>query len=337
MEIMIKPLTPELINDYFDFFDYRVFPDDSPFYPCYCNAYNMSLLQIKEQLFARLQEYGGGADVWKRVLRESAWNMVNSGKIKGYLAYHDGISIGWCNANDRLNYYRVGEFNMDDIPEDERKMGIAVTITANCSLNGSRSKQIKISVPSDREVNILFLRYQVMQELVKAFFYLRSTLYVSMPEKANCVNIHCNSSYSLLLPYIIHLNVHIFKPTRILFYSPIRYIIIVTKTKGGGFMEVGKKLHKLREDKKMSMYRLTQLTGVPGHHIKGIEEGTRQPTIETLNRLAVALGSSLAEMFNDDTKCTYLTEKKRHLIENFRRLSDEKAEALLNMSDVLNK
>ena len=43
----------------------------------------------------------------------------NSGKIKGYLAYHNGISIGWCNANDRLNYYRVGEFNMDDIPEDK--------------------------------------------------------------------------------------------------------------------------------------------------------------------------------------------------------------------------
>ena len=132
MEIMIKPLTSELINDYFDFFDHRAFPDDSPFYPCYCNAYNMSLLQIKEQLFARWQEYGEGADVWKRVIRESAWNMVNSGKIKGYLAYHDGISIGWCNANDRLNYYRVGEFNMDDIPEecfeispDYRGMGIA--------------------------------------------------------------------------------------------------------------------------------------------------------------------------------------------------------------------
>jgi GNAT superfamily N-acetyltransferase len=119
MDIMLKPLTPELINDYFDFFDHRAFPDDSPFYPCYCSAYNMSLLQIKEQLFARLQEYGGGTDVWKRVLRESAWNMVNSGKIKGYLAYNDGISIGWCNANDRLNYYRVGEFNMDDIPEDK--------------------------------------------------------------------------------------------------------------------------------------------------------------------------------------------------------------------------
>lgn len=102
-------------------------------------------------------------------------------------------------------------------------------------------------------------------------------------------------------------------------------------------MEVGKKLRKLRKNKKMSMYRLTQITGVSGHHIKGIEEGTRQPTIETLNKPAAALGSSLAELFNNDTGCTYLSEKERHLVENFRRLSDEKADALLNISDVLNK
>lgn len=102
-------------------------------------------------------------------------------------------------------------------------------------------------------------------------------------------------------------------------------------------MEVGKRLKKLREDKKMSMYRLTQITGVSGHHIKGIENGTRQPTIETLNRLVLALGSSLAEIFNDDTECTYLNEKERRLIENFRMLSEEKADVLLSLSDVLKK
>ena len=100
-------------------------------------------------------------------------------------------------------------------------------------------------------------------------------------------------------------------------------------------MEVGNKLKKLREDKKMSMYRLTQITGISGHHIKGIENGTRQPTIETLNRLVSALGSSLAEVFNDDTRCTYLNEKERRLIENFRVMSDEKGDALLSLSDVL--
>ena len=100
-------------------------------------------------------------------------------------------------------------------------------------------------------------------------------------------------------------------------------------------MEIGKKLHKLREDKNMSIYRLTQITGISGHHIKGIEEGSRQPTIETLQRLTVALGSSLAEIFSEDTQCSYLTEREKRLIDNFRRLSDEKSDALLIMSDVL--
>jgi transcriptional regulator with XRE-family HTH domain len=102
-------------------------------------------------------------------------------------------------------------------------------------------------------------------------------------------------------------------------------------------MEAGKKIRKLREGKNMSTYRLTQITGVSGHHIKAIEEGTRQPTIETLQRLAKALGSSLADLFNDDTECTYLSEREKKLVENFRTLSDEKADALLTMSEVLNK
>lgn len=100
-------------------------------------------------------------------------------------------------------------------------------------------------------------------------------------------------------------------------------------------MEIGKKLQKLRENKHMSMYRLTQMTGVSGHHIKGIEEGVRQPTIDTLQRLTEALGSSLPELFNDDTQCSYLSERERRLIENFRILSKEKADALLTISDVL--
>ena len=123
MNITIKALTPELINDYFDFFDNRAFSDDSPFYPCYCNAFNMSLEQIKTQLFARSEVYGKGAESWKRVLRESTWEMVKNGIIQGYLAYDGELAVGWCNANDRMNYYRVGEFDMDNIPEDEPPFG----------------------------------------------------------------------------------------------------------------------------------------------------------------------------------------------------------------------
>ncbi|WP_367112669.1 hypothetical protein [uncultured Ruminococcus sp.] len=94
--------------------------------------------------------------------------------------------------------------------QDKCEVGIAVSMTSDSSFYGSRSKQVKISVPSDQEVNILFLRYQVMQELVKAVFYLRSTLYVSMPEKADSVDVH-NSIPPDNTIYIVTLNMYIVK------------------------------------------------------------------------------------------------------------------------------
>ena len=117
MEIEVKALTPDLEEDYFDFFDHRAFSDGSPYYPCYCNAFNMSLAGVcgmREQ--AKI--YGGGTEGWKKALRESAVQMVRERKIRGYLAFDNGIAVGWCNADDRMNYYRVGEFDLDHVPED---------------------------------------------------------------------------------------------------------------------------------------------------------------------------------------------------------------------------
>ena len=117
MELMIRELTPELVGDYLDFFDCRAFPDGSPYYPCYCNAFNLSTDGIRAMI-APAQARGGGTEAIKDALRESARQMVRDGRIRGYLAYDGSLSVGWCNANDRMSYFRVGEFNTDDIPED---------------------------------------------------------------------------------------------------------------------------------------------------------------------------------------------------------------------------
>ena len=119
MNLEIKALTPELEEEYFDFFDNRAFSDGSPYYPCYCNAFNMSKEQIASELFGRSKIYGGGANGWKRALRESAIQMLRTDAIQGYLAFENGLSVGWCNANDRMNYFRVGEFDLDNVPSDE--------------------------------------------------------------------------------------------------------------------------------------------------------------------------------------------------------------------------
>ena len=117
--ITVRRLTPALLDDYLDFFDHRAFADGSPFYPCYCGAFNMSRDRIREELFLRAEKNGGGAEAWRTALRDSAAAMVRAGEIHGYLAYDGSVSVGWCNANDRLDYCRVGEFDLADVPEDE--------------------------------------------------------------------------------------------------------------------------------------------------------------------------------------------------------------------------
>ena len=89
-EITIKALSPDLEKDYFDFFDNRAFSDGSPYYPCYCNAFNMSAGEI-EAMRDQAKQYGGGIEGWKRSLRETAVRMVRQGLIRGYLAFDDDL------------------------------------------------------------------------------------------------------------------------------------------------------------------------------------------------------------------------------------------------------
>ena len=112
MNLEIKVLTPELEKEYFDFFDNRAFSDGSPNYPCYCNHFNMSMKQIELEIWKKSESYGGGEPGWKKALRESAVRMLSVGAIKGYLAFENGVAVGWCNANDRMNYFLVGEDNV---------------------------------------------------------------------------------------------------------------------------------------------------------------------------------------------------------------------------------
>ncbi len=117
MAFVIKALTPDLTEAYLDFFDRRAFSDGSPYYPCYCNAFNLGMTEISE-LRKQAQLQGGGTEGWKQALRESAAAMVRSGRIKGYLAFEGDQAAAWCNANDRANYCRTGEFDLDDLPEE---------------------------------------------------------------------------------------------------------------------------------------------------------------------------------------------------------------------------
>lgn len=100
-------------------------------------------------------------------------------------------------------------------------------------------------------------------------------------------------------------------------------------------MTIGERLRKLRTAKGLTIYKLSKETDISQNHISAIELNKRQPTIDTLSRLVVPLGISLAELFNEDTEASYLTKFERDLIENYRELPEEKAQMLLNLSGLL--
>ncbi len=60
-------------------------------------------------------------------------------------------------------------------------------------------------------------------------------------------------------------------------------------------------LRQEREKKKMSQAELARLSGVKQQNISQIENGTiRNPGIETMNTLAVALGCDLRDLYKPD-------------------------------------
>ncbi len=107
MEIVVKPLSPERTVDFFDFFNHRAFhrafTDNPPWNGCYCAIWQMAKEEVKTELRDRAAAYGGGADNLVRAQREIVERQIASNALRGYLAYVDGVSIGWCNANDKGN------------------------------------------------------------------------------------------------------------------------------------------------------------------------------------------------------------------------------------------
>lgn len=91
MNIEIRKLTPDLLEDYLHFFENEAHADnedeDRCFCVCWCSADHRVEIDFSSPE--------------KR--RDLAVQYVNSGVIQGYLAYYDGHVVGWCNANTKLD------------------------------------------------------------------------------------------------------------------------------------------------------------------------------------------------------------------------------------------
>jgi ribosomal protein S18 acetylase RimI-like enzyme len=89
MELKIKALSPDLKEDYLSFFDRIPFEEHPHWADCYCYSFHFT----------------GKPEEWQREKnRACAAAMIEKGSMKGYLVYDQDQPVGWCNANNRLNY-----------------------------------------------------------------------------------------------------------------------------------------------------------------------------------------------------------------------------------------
>jgi len=136
MDLEIRRLTPGLAQAYIRFFDETPHWENSNGDKCYCVSWRSD------------GSYAGNGDHWyptRKERRKRALQFVKDGSIQGYLAYHGGRIVGWCNATGDcqggINYFRshwpIEEYRADVrvksifcfvIAPDMKRKGIATRL-----------------------------------------------------------------------------------------------------------------------------------------------------------------------------------------------------------------
>ena len=93
-------------------------------------------------------------------------------------------------------------------------------------------------------------------------------------------------------------------------------------------MNVGERLKSIRENKNISIYKLSQDSEVSESHIRNLERGNKQAKVETLEMLVKCLGITMSEFFNEDDSVSYLTENEKSIIDYYRTLPNNTADAV---------
>lgn len=110
MKLEIRPFTPELAGDYYDFHENKAFSDHAEWSHCYCIAFCTTKADDRE-ISAEAKQNGNNRGALHRALRIKAEKCISGGALHGYMAYVDGVAAGWVNTDDKRAYTR---FDFDE-------------------------------------------------------------------------------------------------------------------------------------------------------------------------------------------------------------------------------
>ena len=95
MNLIIKELTPELLEDFLHFFDNIAFSDNPEWGGCYCHFYH----------------FPGNMEQWEECTkghnRNATISLIKEELMKGFLAFMNNEPVGWCNVNSKEVYKKT--------------------------------------------------------------------------------------------------------------------------------------------------------------------------------------------------------------------------------------
>ena len=95
MEVIIKKLTPGILEDFLNFFDNIAFSDNPEWAGCYCHFYH----------------FAGNMEQWEKCTKEhnrnATANLIKEEAMTGFLAFVNADPVGWCNVNSKNVYEKT--------------------------------------------------------------------------------------------------------------------------------------------------------------------------------------------------------------------------------------
>ncbi|MCQ2373524.1 MAG: helix-turn-helix transcriptional regulator [Phascolarctobacterium sp.] len=92
---------------------------------------------------------------------------------------------------------------------------------------------------------------------------------------------------------------------------------------------VVERIDELCAERKMSKYKLCQLTGIAQSSLSTMARGKTLPSITTLAKLCEGLGISVFDFFNRDPEAIVITNEDKLILKYWHELNDNQKKVLL--------
>lgn len=100
-------------------------------------------------------------------------------------------------------------------------------------------------------------------------------------------------------------------------------------------MDIGKRLKFFREQRNISVYRLSKLSDISENYIHALEKNENKISVLVLENLLEHLGVTLPEFFNDNQDIIYATKLEKQHISDLRTLDEERLNAILHITKLM--